>query len=48
MARNYGIQCRPFTRFTYLIVVGFIPAGLAGYFFVHYFEKAIDFLPVVG
>ncbi len=44
----YGILRRPFTRLTYLILVGIIPAGLAGYLLAPYFEKAFDSLMVVG
>jgi len=43
-----AILRKPFTKLTYLIVVGCIPAGLAGYFLAPYFEKAFESLVVVG
>jgi undecaprenyl-diphosphatase len=39
---------RPFNKLTYLIIVGCIPAGLAGIFLQDYFEKAFESLLVVG
>jgi undecaprenyl-diphosphatase len=39
---------RPFSKLTYLIIVGCIPAGLAGVFLQDYFEKAFESLLVVG
>lgn len=43
-----AILRRPFNKLTYLIIVGCIPAGLAGYFLAPYFEKAFESLLVVG
>lgn len=43
-----AILRKPFTKLTYLIVVGCIPAGLAGYFLAPYFEQAFESLLVVG
>ncbi|MGS0764687.1 undecaprenyl-diphosphatase UppP [Syntrophomonas curvata] len=39
---------RPFTRLTYLIIVGCIPAALAGYLVAPLIEKAFESLLVVG
>lgn len=39
---------KPFSKLTYLIIVGCIPAGLAGVFLQSYFEKAFESLLVVG
>jgi len=39
---------KPFTRLTYLIVVGCIPAAIAGYLVAPYIEKAFEALLVVG
>lgn len=39
---------RPFTRLTYLIVVGCIPAAIAGYLVAPVIEKAFESLLVVG
>lgn len=39
---------QPFSRLTYLIVVGCIPAGLMGFFLQPLFEKAFESLLVVG
>lgn len=44
----YAILRRPFSRLTYLIIVGCIPAGLMGFFLQPYFEKAFESLLVVG
>lgn len=38
----------PFNKLTYLIVVGCIPAGLAGFFLKPYFEQAFESILVVG
>lgn len=43
-----GIIRRPFDKLTYLILIGIIPAGLAGYFFADIFAKAFESLLVVG
>ncbi|MDD2509694.1 MAG: undecaprenyl-diphosphatase UppP [Syntrophomonas sp.] len=43
-----GILKKPFCRLTYLLIVGCIPAGLAGFLLAPYFEKAFDSLLVVG
>lgn len=43
-----AILRKPFTKLTYLIIVGCIPAGLAGYFLAPYVEKAFESLLVVG
>lgn len=43
-----AILKRPFSRLTYLIIVGCIPAGLMGYFLQPLFEKAFQSLLVVG
>ncbi|MEQ8199831.1 MAG: undecaprenyl-diphosphate phosphatase [Syntrophomonadaceae bacterium] len=43
-----AILKRPFSRLTYLILVGCIPAGLMGYFLQPLFEKAFESLLVVG
>jgi len=39
---------KPFSKMTYLIIVGCIPAGLMGYFLQPIFEKAFESLLVVG
>jgi undecaprenyl-diphosphatase len=39
---------KPFTRLTYLIVVGCIPAAIAGYLVAPFIEKAFESLLVVG
>ncbi len=39
---------QPFSRLTYLIIVGCIPAGLMGYFLQPLFEQAFESLLVVG
>lgn len=39
---------KPFSRITYLLLVGIIPAGLAGYFLASTIEKAFESLLVVG
>lgn len=39
---------RPFNRLTYLIIVGCIPAALAGFLLAPLFEKAFESLLVVG
>lgn len=39
---------RPFDRLTFLILVGIIPAGLAGYFLEDYVSMAFESLLVVG
>ncbi len=43
-----AILKRPFTRLTYLIVVGCIPAAIAGYLVAPLIEKAFESLLVVG
>ncbi|MDD4775162.1 MAG: undecaprenyl-diphosphatase UppP [Syntrophomonas sp.] len=43
-----AILKQPFSRLTYLIIVGCIPAGLMGFFLQPYFEKAFESLLVVG
>jgi undecaprenyl-diphosphatase len=43
-----GILKKPFTRLTYLIVVGCIPAAIAGYLVAPFIEKAFESLLVVG
>lgn len=43
-----SILKRPFTRLTYLIIVGCIPAALAGYLVAPLVEKAFESLLVVG
>ncbi|HBQ85847.1 MAG TPA: undecaprenyl-diphosphatase [Syntrophomonas sp.] len=43
-----AIVKRPFCKLTYLIILGCIPAGLAGVFLQSYFEKAFESLLVVG
>jgi undecaprenyl-diphosphatase len=43
-----AIVKRPFCKLTYLIIIGCIPAGLAGVFLQSYFEKAFESLLVVG
>ncbi|KUG03814.1 undecaprenyl-diphosphatase [hydrocarbon metagenome] len=42
------IARKPFSRITYLILVGIIPAGLAGYLLAPMVEKAFESLLVVG
>ncbi len=44
----FAIVKKPFSRITYLIVVGCIPAGLIGYYLQPLFEKAFESLLVVG
>jgi undecaprenyl-diphosphatase len=44
----YKIIKRPFSKLTYLIIVGCIPAGLAGFLLQPIFEKAFQSLLVVG
>ena len=44
----WGILKKPFCRLTYLLIVGCIPAGLAGFLLAPYFEKAFESLLVVG
>lgn len=44
----WGIIKKPFSRFTGLIIVGCIPAGLVGFFMQSWVEKAFTSLPVVG
>lgn len=39
---------KPFRKLTYLIIVGIIPAGLAGYLLAPYFEATFKSLLVVG
>lgn len=39
---------KPFSRITYLLLVGIIPAGLAGFFLAPYIEQAFQSLLVVG
>lgn len=43
-----SILKRPFDRLTFLIIIGIIPAGLAGYFLEDYVEMAFQSLLVVG
>jgi len=43
-----GILKKPFSRISCLILVGIIPAGLAGYFLAPLVEKAFESLLVVG
>ena len=43
-----NILKKPFTRLTYLIVVGCIPAAIAGYLVAPFIEKAFESLLVVG
>jgi len=43
-----SILRRPFQRVTYLVLVGIVPAGLAGYFLAPVFERAFQSLLVVG
>lgn len=43
-----AILKKPFSKITYLIIVGCIPAGLMGYFLQPIFEKAFESLLVVG
>jgi undecaprenyl-diphosphatase len=44
----YNILRKPFSKLTYLIIVGCIPAGLMGFFLQPIFEKAFESLLVVG
>jgi undecaprenyl-diphosphatase len=44
----FSVLRKPFSKLTYLIIVGCIPAGLMGYFLQPMFEKAFDSLLVVG
>lgn len=44
----WGIIKKPFRRLTYLLIVGCIPAGLAGFLLAPYFRKAFESLLVVG
>lgn len=43
-----GILRRPFSKLTYLIIIGSIPAGVIGFLLAPYFEKAFQSLLVVG
>lgn len=43
-----AILKKPFSKLTYLIIVGCIPAGLMGFFLQPMFEKAFESLLVVG
>ncbi len=43
-----AILRKPFSKMTYLIIVGIIPAGLAGYLLAPYFEATFRSLLVVG
>ncbi len=43
-----SIAKRPFSKITYLILVGIIPAGMAGYFLAPVVEKAFESILVVG
>ncbi len=43
-----GILRRPFCKLTYLILLGTVPAGLAGYLLAPLVEKAFESLLVVG
>lgn len=43
-----AILRKPFSRLTYLILIGIIPAGLAGYFLAPIFEQAFESMLVVG
>jgi len=43
-----GICKKPFSKLTYLIVIGSIPAGLIGFYLAPFFEKAFESLLVVG
>lgn len=43
-----AILKKPFSKLTYLIVVGCIPAGLMGYFLQPLFEQAFQSLLIVG
>lgn len=43
-----AILKKPFSKLTYLIIVGCIPAGLMGFFLQPIFEKAFESLLVVG
>lgn len=43
-----AILRKPFTRLTYLIIVGSIPAGIIGFCFAPLFAKAFESLLVVG
>lgn len=44
----FEILKKPFSKLTYLIIVGIIPAGLAGYLLAPYFEATFKSLLVVG
>ncbi|MDD3365583.1 MAG: undecaprenyl-diphosphate phosphatase [Syntrophomonas sp.] len=44
----FNVLRKPFSKLTYLIIVGCIPAGLMGFFLQPYFEKAFESLLVVG
>lgn len=44
----WDILRRPFRKITFLILVGIIPAGLAGYLLAPYFEATFKSLLVVG
>lgn len=44
----YEILKRPFSRLTYMIIVGIIPAGLAGYLLAPLFERAFESMFIVG
>jgi len=44
----FAILKQPFSKLTYLIIVGCIPAGLMGFFLQPMFEKAFESLLVVG
>ncbi|MDD4803049.1 MAG: undecaprenyl-diphosphate phosphatase [Syntrophomonas sp.] len=44
----FAIIKKPFSRLTYLIIVGCIPAGLMGFFLQPLFEQAFQSLLVVG
>lgn len=43
-----AILKKPFDKLTYLIIIGIIPAGLAGYLVAPYFETTFKSLLVVG
>ena len=43
-----SILRKPFRKLTYLILIGIIPAGLAGYLLASYFEATFKSLLVVG
>lgn len=44
----WDILKKPFRKITYLILVGIVPAGLAGYLLAPYFEATFKSLLVVG